>query len=49
LGDNLDLDKIKAGYRNGVLKLEIPVAERAKPRKISLTTSEDDKTREISA
>lgn len=49
LGDNLDLDKIKAGYRNGVLKLEIPVAERAKPRKISLTASEDDKTREISA
>ncbi len=48
LGDNLDLDKIHAGYSNGVLKLEIPVAEKAKPRKISLTTS-DEETREISA
>ena len=41
LGDNLDLDKINAGYSNGVLKLEIPVAEKAKPRKISLTTSDE--------
>jgi HSP20 family protein len=48
LGDNLDLDKINANYRNGVLKLEIPIAEKAKPRKISLTTS-NDQTREISA
>src|SRR6478672_7051619 len=36
LGDNLDLDKIQAGYRDGVLKLVIPVAEKAKPRKISI-------------
>ena len=36
LGDNLDLDNIQAGYRDGVLKLVIPVAERAKPRKISI-------------
>ncbi len=48
LGDNLDLDKIHAGYRNGVLQLEIPIAEKAKPRKISLTTGNDE-TREISA
>ena len=39
LGDNLDLNKIAAGYRDGVLKLEIPVAERAKPRKISIDVS----------
>jgi len=37
LGDNLDLDNIQAGYRDGVLKLVIPVAERAKPRKISIS------------
>jgi HSP20 family protein len=37
LGDNLDLDHIQAGYRDGVLKLVIPVAERAKPRKISIS------------
>jgi HSP20 family protein len=39
LGDNLDLTKITAGYRDGVLKLRIPVAERAKPRKISVDVS----------
>src|SRR6478735_573996 len=32
LGDNLDLDQISAGYRDGVLTLKVPVAERAKPR-----------------
>ena len=36
LGDNLDLDKVKANYRDGVLQLTIPVAERAKPRKINI-------------
>ena len=35
-GDNLDLDRIQATYRDGVLRLVIPVAERAKPRKISI-------------
>jgi HSP20 family protein len=33
LGDNLDLDKIQAARRDGVLRLQIPVAKRAKPRK----------------
>ena len=41
LGDNLDLDKITAGYRDGVLRLEIPVAEKAKPRKIEIVTADD--------
>jgi HSP20 family protein len=36
LGDNLDLDRIEAGYRDGVLRLVVPVAERAKPRKIEI-------------
>ena len=36
LGDNLDTDRIEASYREGVLSLRIPVAERAKPRKISV-------------
>lgn len=39
LGDNLDLDKITAVYQDGVLRLEIPVAEAAKPRKIPIQTS----------
>jgi HSP20 family protein len=37
LGDNLDLDRIEAGYDGGVLRLTIPVAERAKPRKIEIS------------
>jgi HSP20 family protein len=36
LGDNLDLDRIEAGYDNGVLRLVVPVAERAKPRKVQI-------------
>ena len=38
LGDNLDLDRIAAGYEAGVLRLEVPVAEKAKPRKIQIDT-----------
>jgi HSP20 family protein len=36
LGDTLDTDKIRATYHSGVLRLSIPVAEKAKPRKISI-------------
>jgi HSP20 family protein len=38
LGDMLDLDQIQAGYDVGVLTLRIPVAERAKPRKIAVSS-----------
>ena len=37
LGDNLDLDRIEASYDAGVLRLVVPVAERAKPRKVSVS------------
>jgi HSP20 family protein len=36
LGDTLDADRIEASYDAGVLTLRIPVAEQAKPRKISI-------------
>lgn len=36
LGDTLDADRIHASYDAGVLTLRIPVAERAKPRKITV-------------
>jgi len=38
LGDNLDTDRVDASYDAGVLTLRIPVAERAKPRKITVTS-----------
>jgi HSP20 family protein len=42
LGDGLDLDKIEASYHDGVLTLRIPVAERAKPRRIEINTTQRD-------
>ena len=39
LGDNLDLERLQAAYDAGVLRLTVPVAERAKPRKIEVDTS----------
>lgn len=36
LGTDVDLDRIEASYEHGVLTLTIPVAERAKPRKIEV-------------
>jgi HSP20 family protein len=39
LGYGVALDRIAAEYRDGVLELRIPVAEEAKPRKISVAHS----------
>jgi len=41
LGDTLDTDKVTASYHAGVLRLEIPVAEKSKPRKISVSTADE--------
>ena len=49
LGDNLDLDRIEAAYDGGVLRLIVPVAEKAKPRKISISGSENDDRQAIEA
>jgi HSP20 family protein len=38
LGENLDTENITASYDAGVLTLLIPVAEQAKPRKITITS-----------
>ncbi|HYZ37219.1 MAG TPA: Hsp20/alpha crystallin family protein [Pseudonocardiaceae bacterium] len=37
LGDTLDTDRIEATYDAGVLTLRIPIAEKAKPRKIEIS------------
>ena len=38
LGETLDTEAIDASYENGVLTLTIPVAEKAKPRKVEIST-----------
>ena len=43
LGDNLDTEHITASYEAGVLSLEIPVAEAAKPRKITVASNGQDR------
>jgi HSP20 family protein len=47
LGDTLDTEHITAGYDSGVLTLRIPVVEKAKPRKIEISGTEE--TRNITA
>ena len=42
LGDNLDLEHIEANYDAGVLRLVVPVAERAKPRKIEVSAATEN-------
>ncbi|MDX8030493.1 Hsp20 family protein [Lentzea sp. BCCO 10_0856] len=48
LGDTLDTDHIDATCDAGVLTLRIPIAERAKPRKIAITSA-DEQPRQIDA
>ena len=36
LGDTLDADRIAATYANGVLTIRVPVADRAKPRRLHI-------------
>ena len=39
LGDGLDLDQLEADLHDGVLTVRIPVAEKAKPRRIEVNQS----------
>ncbi|MFE9796810.1 Hsp20/alpha crystallin family protein [Streptomyces goshikiensis] len=43
LADTLDTEHIEADYEAGVLTLRIPIAERAKPRKISIGAADGRK------
>jgi HSP20 family protein len=47
LGDGIDTERISATYANGVLTVTLPVAERARPRKVSIAV--DDTKQQISA
>jgi HSP20 family protein len=48
LGENLDTERVEASYDGGVLTLQIPVAEHAKPRKVEIS-SKNEGRRAISA
>jgi HSP20 family protein len=39
LGDNLDTERVRAEYDAGVLRLTIPIAEKAKPHKIEIASN----------
>ena len=43
LGDTLDSDQLTADYTAGVLTLKIPIAEKAKPRKVEISGGPDRK------
>ncbi|OYD60930.1 Hsp20/alpha crystallin family protein [Rhodococcus sp. OK302] len=43
LGENLDTEHVDASYDAGVLRLTIPLAEQAKPRKIEISSGESAK------
>jgi HSP20 family protein len=47
LGDALDADHIEAAYDNGVLLLRIPIAEKAKPRKIAVAARQQSEQQVI--
>jgi HSP20 family protein len=47
LGDALDTEHIDAAYNNGVLVLRIPIAEKAKPRKIAVAGAQQSEQKVI--
>jgi HSP20 family protein len=48
MGETLDADRLTANYEAGVLTLTIPIAEKAKPRKVEITGGATDR-KEINA
>ena len=49
LGDGVDVQRITANYEHGVLSVIVPVAERAKPRKIAVSNPRTEEAREVTA
>ncbi|MBV9039466.1 MAG: Hsp20/alpha crystallin family protein [Acidimicrobiia bacterium] len=48
LGEGLDTERVEATYDNGVLSVTVPVAEKAKPRKVQISAG-NGKARAIDA
>ena len=49
LGDTLDTDAIEARSEHGVLFLQIPIAEKAKPRKVEVNVGEGARPQAVEA
>jgi len=49
LGESLDSERIDANYADGVLTLEIPIAEKAKPRRVPINLTDNARTSITSA
>jgi HSP20 family protein len=49
IGDDVNAEGISANYDNGVLSVVIPIAERAKPRKITVESVSEHNQRAVSA
>ena len=49
IGDDVNAEGISASYDNGVLSVIIPIAERAKPRKIQVESAADRAHRSVTA
>jgi HSP20 family protein len=44
LGESLDTDRIDASYADGVLTLRLPIAEKAKPRRVPINLTDRTQT-----
>ena len=44
LGEALDTERIEASYADGVLTLKLPVAEKAKPRRVPINVAAGEQT-----
>ena len=42
LGQGIDVEQISANYANGVLSITLPVTEKAKPRRIEVSTGSEE-------
>jgi HSP20 family protein len=49
LGESLDADRLVASYADGVLTLRVPIAEKAKPRRIEINRTTDRKAIDTTA
>ncbi|OJX73100.1 Hsp20/alpha crystallin family protein [Leifsonia sp. 71-9] len=49
IGDDVDAEAISASYDNGVLSVVIPIAERAKPRKIQVESAAENGRKAVAA